>query len=185
MSHATDIPVTQAVRFLREKNIPFEGHLYRYEEHGGTAVAAAALNAPEHAVIKTLVMEDDRGSGMIVLMHGDREVSTKELARFLGARSVTPSDPGQAMRRTGYMVGGTSPFGMRTPLPVYAEATIFSMPRVFINGGKRGFLVSIDPAEIRGALHVTEVRVGIIPTPGGAGQSRTVPAPEPPHPPGC
>ena len=167
MSHGPEIPVTQAVRFLREKNIPFEGHLYRYEEHGGTAVAAAALNAPEHAVIKTLVMEDERGKGMIVLMHGDREVSTKELARFLGVKTVVPSDPGQAMRRTGYMGGGTSPFGTRTDLPVYAEATIFPMPRVFINGGKRGFLVSIDPAEIKRALPVTEVSVGIIPTQGG------------------
>ncbi|HEX7573304.1 MAG TPA: YbaK/EbsC family protein [Bacteroidota bacterium] len=167
MSHGTDIPVTQAVRFLRENNIPFEGHLYRYEEHGGTAVAAAALNAPEHAVIKTLVMEDERGRGMIVLMHGDREVSTKDLARFLGVKTVVPSDPGQAMRRTGYIVGGTSPFGTRTDLTVYAEATIFLMPRVFINGGKRGFLVSIDPAEIRRVLPVTEVSVGIIPTQGG------------------
>jgi Cys-tRNA(Pro) deacylase len=172
MSHGTDIPVTQAVRFLREKNIPFEGHLYRYEEHGGTAVAAAALDAPEHAVIKTLVMEDERGKGMIVLMHGDREVSTKDLARFLGVKTVVPSDPGQAMRRTGYMVGGTSPFGTRTDLPVYAEATIFSMPRVFINGGKRGFLVSIDPAEIRRALPVTEVSVGIIPTQGAHASER-------------
>jgi Cys-tRNA(Pro) deacylase len=171
MSHGTDYPVTQAVRFLRERNIPFEGHLYRYEEHGGTSLAAAALNAPEHAVIKTLVMEDERGNGVIVLMHGDREVSTKELARFLGVKSLVPSDPGQATRRTGYMVGGTSPFGMRTNLPVYAEATIFSMPRVFINGGKRGFLVSIDPAEIRRALPVTEVSVGIIPTPGSHGRA--------------
>jgi Cys-tRNA(Pro) deacylase len=109
---------------------------------------------------------------MIVLMHGDREISTKDLARFLGVKSIVPSDPGQAMRRTGYMVGGTSPFGTRTDLPVYAEATIFSMPRVFINGGKRGFLVSIDPAEIRRALHVTEVSVGIIPTPGSHAQER-------------
>ena len=163
MSHGTDIPVTQAVRYLREKNIPFEGCPYRYEEHGGTAAAAAALHVPEHAVIKTLVMEDDHGKGMIVLMHGDREVSTKDLARFLGVKSIAPSDPGRAERRTGYMVGGTSPFGTRTDLPVYAEATIFSIPRVFINGGKRGFLVSIDSAEIRKALSVTEVSVGIIP----------------------
>ena len=171
MSHGTDYSVTQAVRFLRGKNIPFEGHLYRYEEHGGTAVAAGALNAPEHAVIKTLVMEDERGKGMIVLMHGDREVSTKDLARLLGVKSIVPSDPAQAMRRTGYMVGGTSPFGTRTTLPVYAEATIFSLPRVFINGGKRGFLVSIDPADIRRALQATEVSVGIIPTPAERGRA--------------
>ena len=144
MSHGTDYPVTQAVRFLREKKIPFEGHLYRYVEHGGTAAAAAALKVPEHAVIKTLVMEDENGQGLIVLMHGDREVSTKDLARFLGVKSIVPSEAGEATRRTGYMVGGTSPFGTRTNLPVYAEATIFAIPRVFINGGKRGFLVSID-----------------------------------------
>jgi Cys-tRNA(Pro) deacylase len=174
VSRETDYPTTQAVRFLREKNIPFEGHLYRYEEHGGTAVAAAALNAPEHAVIKTLVMEDELGRGMIVLMHGDREVSTKDLARFLRVKSIVPSDPGQAMRHTGYMVGGTSPFGTRTDLPLYAEATIFSMQRVFINGGKRGFLVSIDPADIRRALRVTQVSVGIIPAPGSDGPSPRV-----------
>lgn len=167
MAHETDTPVTPAIRFLREKKIPFEGHLYRYEEHGGTAAAAAALNAPEHTVIKTLVMEDELGRGLIVLMHGDREVSTKELARFLGVKSIVPSDPARAMRRTGYMVGGTSPFGTRTDLPVYAEATIFSMARVLINGGKRGFLLSMDPADIRRSLHVTEITVGIIPSPGG------------------
>ena len=176
MHRGTDIPVTRAVRFLREKNVLFEGHLYRYEEHGGTAAAAAALHAPEHEVIKTLVMADERGKGMIVLMHGDREVSTKELARFLGVKSIAPADPGEATRRTGYMVGGTSPFGTRTDLPVYAEATIFSMSRVFINGGKRGFLVAIDPAELRRALTVTEVSVGIVPAGGGHG-----PAPEAPH----
>lgn len=169
MAHGTNYPVTPAVRVLREKNIPFEGHLYRYVEHGGTAAAAEALHAPEHAVIKTLVMEDEQGRGMIVLMHGDREVSTKDLARFLKVKSIAPSDPAQAMRRTGYMVGGTSPFGTRTDLPVYAEATIFSIPRVFINGGKRGFLVSINPADIRRALQVTEVSIGIVPTPASHG----------------
>lgn len=165
MSRETEHPVTQAVRFLRDRNIPFEAHMYRYEEHGGTSAAAAALGAPEHAVIKTLVMEDDGGNGLIVLMHGDREVSTKELARFLGRKSVSPSDPARAMRLTGYMVGGTSPFGTRAELPVYAEASIFSIPRVFINGGKRGFLVSIDTADIRRALRVTEVSVAIAPSP--------------------
>jgi Cys-tRNA(Pro) deacylase len=167
MSHATDIPVTLAVRFLREKNIQFQAHQYRYVEHGGTAVAASALGVSEHAVIKTLVMEDDRGGGLIVLMHGDREVSTKELARVIGARSVVPSDPAQASRRTGYVVGGTSPFGTRTGLPVYAEATIFSLPRVYVNGGKRGFLVSISPDDIRNTLPVTEVSVGITGAPRG------------------
>ncbi len=161
MSRATDYPVTTAVRFLRDHRVPFEGHLYRYVEHGGTAAAASALGVPEHAVIKTLVMENELGGGLIVLMHGDLEVSTKGLARFLGFKSVVPSDPALASRRTGYLVGGTSPFGTRTELPVYAESSIFLLPRVFINGGKRGFLVSVDPADIREALHVTEVSVGI------------------------
>jgi Cys-tRNA(Pro) deacylase len=163
MSRATDYPVTTAVRFLRDNNIPFQAHLYRYVEHGGTAVAASALNVPEHAVIKTLVMENDLRQGLIVLMHGDLEVSTRELARFLGAKTVSPSDPGEATRRTGYVVGGTSPFGTRTELPVYAEATIFGIPSVYINGGKRGFLVSLNPADIRKALRVTDVNVGIPP----------------------
>ncbi len=163
MTRATDYPVTTAVRFLREKDIPFDVHLYRYVEHGGTAAAASALGVPEHAVVKTLVMEDERGKGLIVLMHGDREVSTKELARVLKVKTVSPSSPEQAMRRTGYVVGGTSPFGTRTELPVYAEGTIFSLPRVFINGGKRGFLFSITPSDIRRALPLTEVSVGILP----------------------
>jgi Cys-tRNA(Pro) deacylase len=163
MSHATDYPVTAAVRFLREKKIPFEAHLYRYVEHGGTAAAAAALQVPEHAVVKTLVMEDGRGGGLIVLMHGDREVSTKELARALSVKSISPSSPEQAMRRTGYIVGGTSPFGTRTELPVYAEGTIFSLPRVLINGGKRGFLLAVNPSDVRRVLAITEVSVGILP----------------------
>ena len=166
MARGTDYPVTQAVRFLREKKLSFDGHLYRYVEHGGTAAAAAALNVPEHAVIKTLVMEDESGKGIIVLMHGDREVSSKELARVLGLRSVAPSDPARAERRTGYLVGGTSPFGLRSELPVYAEATMFSLPLVYINGGKRGFLVSITPGDLKRALTVMEVSVGIVPSPG-------------------
>jgi len=163
MSHATDYPVTPAVRFLRDNGIPFQGHLYRYIEHGGTTAAAAALNVPGHAVIKTLVMENDAGKGLIVLMHGDLEVSTKEMARFLGVKSVSPSNPAQATRRTGYQLGGTSPFGLRTELPVYAEATIFGLASVYINGGKRGFLVSMPPSELKRALHVTEVNVAITP----------------------
>jgi len=166
MSHEPDYPVTAAVRFLRQNAIPFQGHLYRYIEHGGTAAAAEALEVPEHAVIKTLVMDCDPGKGLIVLMHGDLEVSTKELARFLGVKSVSPSDPAQAARLTGYLVGGTSPFGTRTDLPVYAEASIFGLPTVYINGGKRGFLVSIPPSELKRALQVTEVNVAIPPRQG-------------------
>ena len=152
-------PITPCIRFLRAHNVQFTPHLYRYEEHGGTRVAAAVLGVEEHAVVKTLVMEDDRGTALIVLMHGDREVSTKELARVLGVKSVTPCDPASATRRTGYLVGGTSPFGTRSPLPVYAEATIFDLPVIYVNGGKRGFLVEIAPAELRQALGVTEVNV--------------------------
>jgi len=154
-----EYPITPCIRFLRAHNVQFTPHLYRYEEHGGTRVAAAVLGVEEHAVVKTLVMEDDRGTALIVLMHGDREVSTKELARVLGVKSVTPCDPASATRRTGYLVGGTSPFGTRSPLPVYAEATIFDLPVIYVNGGKRGFLVAIAPAELRQALGVTEVNV--------------------------
>ena len=135
--------------------------MYRYEEHGGTSVAAWALGLDEHAVVKTLVMEDDRGAALLVLMHGDREVSTKELARVLRVKSITPCDPAVATRRTGYLVGGTSPFGTRTPLPVYAESTIFALPRIYINGGKRGFLVGIEPGELRRVLDVIEVHVAV------------------------
>jgi len=154
-----EYPVTPCVRVLREHNVPFTPHLYRYEEHGGTRVAATALGVDEHLVVKTLVMEDERGSALLVLMHGDMEVSTRELARVLRTKTVSPCDPAVASRRTGYMVGGTSPFGTRSPLPVYAEASIFQLPRVFINGGARGFLVEITPAEIRRVLRPGEISV--------------------------
>lgn len=156
-----DYPVTTAVRFLREKNIPFTPHLYTYEEHGGTAASAAALNVDEHGVVKTLVMQTDERRPLIVLMHGDREVSTKQLARSIGAKSVSPCDAKTAERHTGYLFGGTSPFGTRTPLPVYAESSIFDLPAVYINGGKRGFLVGISPSDLRKALTMTEVQVAI------------------------
>jgi Cys-tRNA(Pro) deacylase len=157
----TDYPMTPAVRFLREKRVDFKPHLYRYEEHGGTRVGAAALLLPEHVLIKTLVMETDRHEPMLVLMHGDREVSTKQLARFLGAKTVQPCDERTAARHTGYIFGGTSPFGTRSRLPVYAERSIFELPAILINGGKRGFLVEIDPRAIRDVLPVTEVEVAV------------------------
>jgi len=157
----TNYPVTPAVRALREKKIAFEPHLYDYKERGGTAHSAAELGVPEHNVIKTLVMENESRAPLIVLMHGDREVSTKELARILGVKAITPCDPAAAQKHTGYMVGGTSPFGTRKPLPVYAEKTIFDLPKVFINGGKRGFLVSIAPKDLRIALPISEVAVAI------------------------
>lgn len=133
-----DYPITCAVRVLREKKIVFEPLLYEYKEHGGTRRSAEELRVDEHSVIKTLVMENDSRQPLIVLMHGDLEVSTKELARALGVKSVSPCDPATAEKHTGYQVGGTSPFGTRKPLPVYAERTIFDLPKIIINGGKRG-----------------------------------------------
>lgn len=156
-----DYPVTPAVRVLREKKVEFEPHLYNYEERGGTRHSADALGVDEHAVVKTLVMETEARKPLVVLMHGDREVSTKNLARTIGAKSVQPCDPQTAQRHTGYMVGGTSPLGTRARLPVYAERTIFELPKIYINGGKRGFLVSINPQDLRALLPVEEVGVAI------------------------
>lgn len=156
-----DYPVTPAVRLLREKQVAFEPHLYDYVEHGGTRHSAEELGVEEHAVVKTLVMETDAKKPLLVLMHGDREVSTKQLARRLGVKSVHPCDFAQAQKHTGYLVGGTSPFGTRARLPVYVERTIFDLPVIYINGGKRGFLVSIDPKVLRDVLPVTEVEVAI------------------------
>ena len=154
-----EYPVTPAVRALREKKVDFEPRLYEYEEHGGTRRSAQELGVDEHAVVKTLVMETEARKPLIVLMHGDREVSTKQLARHLGVKMVRPCDPQTAQKHTGYMVGGTSPFGTRARLPVYAERTIFGLPRILINGGKRGFLVSIEPKSLRDVLPVEEVEV--------------------------
>jgi Cys-tRNA(Pro) deacylase len=156
-------PITPAVRFLREKEIVFEPHLYAYEERGGTRRSASELGVDEHAVVKTLVMETESREPLIVLMHGDREVSTKELARTLGVKSVSPCNPGVAEKHKGYQVGGTSPFGTRKLLPVYAERTIFDLPRIYINGGKRGFLVAISPDDLQRALKISEVSVAIAP----------------------
>ena len=154
-------PVTPAVRLLREKRITFQPHVYSYEERGGTRRSAAELKVDEHAVIKTLVMETDLREPLIVLMHGDREVSTRELGRLLGVRSISPCDPGVAQKHTGYQVGGTSPFGTRKSLAVFVEKSIFDLPLIYINGGKRGFLVSIDPKDLRRALDISEVSVAI------------------------
>ena len=156
----TDYPVTPAIRLLRERRIPFEPHLYDYKERGGTAHSAAELRVSEHAVIKTLVMETDKREPLIILMHGDLEVSTKTLARTLGVKSISVCDPSAAQKYTGYVVGGTSPFGTRRTMNVYVERTIFDLPKLYINGGKRGFLVSINPAALRTLLPVTEVAVG-------------------------
>ena len=156
-----EYPITPAVRLLREKKVAFEPHLYDYVEHGGTSRSAEELGVDEHAVVKTLVMETEAKKPLLVLMHGDREVSTKQLARTLGVKSVHPCDFAQAQKHTGYLVGGTSPFGTRARLPVYAERTIFELPVIYINGGKRGFLVEIDPRLLRELLPVTEVSVAV------------------------
>ncbi|MBP1596676.1 MAG: misacylated tRNA(Pro) deacylase, YbaK/ProX family [Acidobacteria bacterium] len=154
-------PITAAVRFLREKGIFFQPHLYHYEERGGTRVGAAALQLSEHILVKTLVMETDERKPLLVLMHGDREVSTRRLARLLDVKSIVPCDERTATRHTGYVFGGTSPFGTRTRLPVYVEKSIFELPRILINGGKRGFLLEIEPRALREVLPVTEVEVAV------------------------
>ena len=158
---SSDFPITPAVRFLREKKIEFVPHLYDYVEKGGAKESARQLGVDVHAVVKTLVLETNERKPLIVLMHGDREVSTKNLARFLDVKSVEPVTPEKASKLTGYLVGGTSPFGIRTKMPVYAERTIFDLERIYINGGKRGFLVEIDPADVRSSMRITEVNVSI------------------------
>jgi Cys-tRNA(Pro) deacylase len=153
--------MTPAVRALKQAGVSFTEHPYTYVEHGGTAGFAGEFGVDEHMVIKTLVMEDEAKRPLVVLMHGDREVSTKELARVLGGKSVRPCAPETAERHSGYMVGGTSPFGLRKPMPVYVEETILQLPAVYINGGKRGFLVGLDPKDLARVLKPTPVRVAI------------------------
>ena len=154
-------PITSAVRVLQKEKIPFTPHSYTYEEHGGTRQAAALLGVPEHQVIKTLVFETDSRQPVLVLMHGDREVSTKQLARILEVKRVNPCDQASAQRHTGYQVGGISPFGTKKELPVYAEKTILSLDRIFINGGRRGFLVEISPRDLQRALRIGKVEVAL------------------------
>ena len=154
-------PVTAAIRVLRQHGVSFTEHSYRYESRGGTRVSSRELGVDEHAVIKTLAMEDDRRRPLLVLMHGDAEVSTKNLARQIGARSVESCDPQAAERHTGYQVGGTSPFGTRRVLPVYVQRTILELPRLYINGGRRGLLVSLDPADLVRVLSPTPVDVAV------------------------
>lgn len=156
-----DYPITPAVRYLREKKVDFAPRLYDYVDKGGTRESARQLGVDEHEVVKTLVFETNEKKPLIVLMHGDREVSAKNLARLLGVKSVEPATPEKASKLTGYLLGGTSPFGTRTRMPVYAERSIFELAKIYINGGKRGFLVEIDPSHLKAALDVTEVEVGI------------------------
>ena len=152
---------TPAIHFLRKHGVAFTEHTYRYEDRGGTQVSARELGVDEHAVIKTLVMEDDAHTPLIVLMHGDREVSTKQLARQADRKTIVPCDPAVAQKHTGYMVGGTSPFGTRKPLATYMERTILDLTRVYINGGRRGFLVELSPHEIARVLQPTLVDVAL------------------------
>jgi len=154
-------PVTPAVRELNRRRIAYTEHLYEYEDRGGTAHSARALGVDEHAVVKTLVMEDETGKPLLVLMHGDREVSTKNLARLLGRKTIAPCSPDTAAKHTGYLVGGTSPFGARKPLPIFMEKTILDLPRIYINGGKRGFLVGIAPGDVVALLQPTLVEVAV------------------------
>ena len=142
------LPVTAAMRVLREHGVAYTHHPYDYEARGGTEVSARELGVDEHAVIKTLIMEDDAKRPFVVLMHGDREVSTKNLARHLGAKTVAPCAPAVADRHSGYQVGGTSPFGTRRAMPVYLQRTIAELPYLYVNGGRRGYLVGMTPAEL-------------------------------------
>jgi Cys-tRNA(Pro) deacylase len=153
--------MTPAIRFLQGNSITFTPHLYDYVEKGGTRESARALGVDEHAVVKTLVFETNEKKPLIVLMHGDREVSTKNLARHLGVRSIEPATAERAAKFTGYQFGGTSPFGTRTALPVYVEKSILSLEKIYINGGKRGFLIEIDPHVLQQALKAEEIEAAI------------------------
>ena len=154
-------PETPATRFLRQQRIAHSTHLYTYEPHGGTRVSARELNVDEHAVVKTLVMEDEAAKPLIVLMHGNRKVSTKNLARQIGAKSVLPCASQVAERHSGYQVGGTSPFGTRRVMPVVIESTILELPRIAINGGRRGYLVGIEPQVCTALLGAKPVQCAI------------------------
>lgn len=157
MSAKPEMPMTAAVRFLLSKKVTFEPCFYEYEERGGTAVSARELGVAESSVVKTLVMQDDAKKPLIVLMHGDKQVSTKQLARIIGVKSIAACEPDVANRHSGYMIGGTSPFATRKPMPVYMQKSILDHEHVYINGGKRGFLVRIASQEIQKLLDATLV----------------------------
>ncbi|MDA0275183.1 MAG: aminoacyl-tRNA deacylase [Proteobacteria bacterium] len=152
---------TPGIVFLRKHGVAYTEHFYEYVEHGGTAVSSEALGVPEHEVVKTLVMEDEHLKPLVVLMHGDRKVSTRELARQAGKKRIAPCKPEDAQRHSGYQIGGCSPFGLRKPLPVYMERSILVLPRILINAGQRGRLVAIDPREIVRVLAPTLVEVAL------------------------
>ena len=154
-AHVSETPATQ---FLRQRQIAFSEHVYDYVEHGGTAESSRQLGVPEHQVVKTLVMQDERAQPLIVLMHGDQRVSLKELARQIPCKKVEPCKPEVAQRHSGYLVGGTSPFGTRKTMPVYVEASILALERICINGGRRGYLVGLDPRVLPELLQARAVQ---------------------------
>ena len=151
------VSATPAIHLLKQHHVPFTEHEYRYEERGGTAVSSRALGVDQHLVIKTLVMEDERKQPLIVLMHGDKEVSTKNLARQIGRKTVAPCAPDVAQKHTGYLVGGTSPFGTRKEMPVFLERSIADLDRIYVNGGRRGFLIALAPPDLMRVLSPTLV----------------------------
>ena len=155
------VSATPAIHFLRKHGVAFTEHPYRYEEHGGTRVSSRELGVDEHAVVKTLVMEDEAKRPLIVLMHGDREVSTRQLARQIDRKTIEPCDPAVAQRHTGYAVGGTSPFGTRKPLPVFVERSVLDLERVYVNGGRRGLLVCVAPGDLTRVLGAVAVEVAL------------------------
>jgi Cys-tRNA(Pro) deacylase len=156
--HISETPATQ---FLRTRGVVFSEHPYNYEEHGGTTVSARELGVDEHHVVKTLVMQDEAAKPLIVLMHGDRKVSTKNLARQIGCKSVEPCKPEVANRHSGYLVGGTSPFGAKKAMPVYVEQSILALEKIYINGGRRGYLIGIDPKIMANILPVKPVNCAL------------------------
>ena len=156
--HISETPALQA---LRRAGVEFSILVYDWVEHGGTAESARQLGVDEHAVVKTLVMQTERGEPLVVLMHGDRQVSTKNLARAIGAKSVEPCSPEMAQRHSGYFVGGTSPFGLRKAMPVYVQASVLALPRILVNGGQRGCLVGLVPQELVRALGAEAVDCAI------------------------
>jgi len=159
MSKTEHAPETQATKFLKAHKVAFSSHLYAYEEHGGTRVSARELNVDEHAVVKTLIFEEETDKPLIVLLHGDCKVSTKELARQAGRKHIEPCKPEVANRHSGFLIGGTSPFGTRKKMPVYMEKSILDLPLIYINGGRRGYLVGIHPHDLVRVLEVNLVQV--------------------------
>lgn len=161
MSKKQHVSETPATAFLKRRAVAFTEHPYTYKEHGGTQVSARELGVDEHVVIKTLVMEDEKARPLIVLMHGDRKVSTKSLARQIGAKSVSPCEPAVASRHSGYLVGGTSPFATRKPMPLYVEKSILALPKIYINGGRRGYLIGMESAQLARVLALKLVEAAL------------------------